>query len=75
LYGIAIFTILVVLLNNHVDEFVFPLSLVFISLSLLTIYSMRSSQLFGYDIQTEYRIFQTTKDNLFWSMANMPKTL
>lgn len=70
LIGISIYTIILFFLRKHLQDYVFPVSLVLISISLLLMYSMRSNHLNGWDVQYEYRVFQLTKAHYYWLPNN-----
>jgi len=72
LITICAFILVVCLSSNNIEENILPLSLFFISLSLLLMYSLRSWHISGWDIQTEYQVFQITKTLGLWSPLNFP---
>ncbi len=70
--GIAIFVFLIAILRNKINEQVFPWAILMMSISLLLMYSLRSWYISGFDIHLEYQMFQSTKENFYWSMSNFP---
>ncbi len=68
--GIAIYVFLIVLLRDKLNGHVFPWSILFTSVSLLLMYSLRSWHILGFDINQEYQTFQLTKEYFHWSMSN-----
>lgn len=70
LLGISLYLILVILFRKHLQDFVFPVSIFLISLTLLLIYSLRVPYLMGWDIQGEYKVFQLTKQNYLWTILS-----
>lgn len=70
LAGIGIYVLAMVFLRRRIEEYVFPIALFMIGLSLLFMFSMRSAYLTGWDIQSEYRVFQLTKQNYYWLPSN-----
>ncbi|MDB5238946.1 MAG: Protein of unknown function rane [Candidatus Parcubacteria bacterium] len=53
-------------------EWVYIWSLYCTSLSLLLMYSLRSSHIFGWDINQEYQVFQATLQHLVWKVSYYP---
>lgn len=70
--GTAIYVFLAVLLKNKLDKNIYIFAILNISLALLLATSLRSNYVFGTDITTEYYMFQLTKENFYWSLANYP---
>jgi uncharacterized membrane protein len=69
---IAVYIILVVLFRDKLNKNVFPWAILFSSISLLLMYSMRSWYVSGHDILTELRVFELTKNKFYWSALNLP---
>ncbi|MGA3292207.1 MAG: DUF2206 domain-containing protein [Candidatus Microgenomates bacterium] len=67
--GIVIYIILIVFFRNKLNECVYPWSILFISLSLLLSWWLRSWYVSGVDTNVEYHIFQVIKENKYWSMS------
>ncbi len=72
LFGISLYVIALVYKSDSVQEWVYFSALYCIGLSLLLMYSLRSSHILGWDINLEYQVFQTTLKNLVWKMAYYP---
>lgn len=70
--GIAVFVLLIVLFRNKLNEHVFPYSILFISIALLLMYSLRSWHIIGWDINQELVVFQTTLFHQKWNMNYFP---
>lgn len=70
--GIAVYTFLLVIFREKINQNIFPFALYCISASLLFSFSLRSGHIIGYDIHEEYRLFQLTKENAHWSMIFSP---
>jgi len=58
---IALGSLITILFSNSIDKNFFPWSLYFYSLSLLLLLSLRSLYVSGWDIQSEFGVFQMTK--------------
>jgi uncharacterized membrane protein len=72
LFAIALYVLVLIICRRRVDGWVYVSALYFISLSLLLMYSLRSSHIFGWDINLEYQVFQMTLQNLRWKMSYYP---
>lgn len=72
LFGIALYIIALVFWGRSVQGWVYMVALYLITLSLLLMYSLRSTHIIGWDINLEYRVFQTTLRHLVWSMSYYP---
>lgn len=70
LFGISLHLLILLLIRKHLQNFVFPLCIYLIGLSLLLMYSIRTPNLMGWDIQTEYKVFQITKSQFEWTVLN-----
>lgn len=70
--GIAIYVVSVVTLGKKINKSIYPWAILMIGISLLLMFSLRSRHIIGYDIHQEYLMFQTTKENFFWTMQNFP---
>lgn len=68
--GIAIYIPLLTILRKKINEKIYPLIILAISVSLLLSYSLRSWHILGWDINEEFKMFQLTKQNLQWTSAN-----
>lgn len=67
--GIGLYVLLLTILNKRISSSLFPYSLYFMSLSIIFTTSLRGWSITGHDIQTEYYVFQLTKDHFYWNMA------
>ena len=70
LIGIVIYTLQLILFRKYIHDSVFPISIFFIGLSLLWMYSWRTPFLMGWDIQTEYKVYLLTKEQYQWTVLN-----
>ncbi|MHB1376982.1 MAG: DUF2206 domain-containing protein, partial [Candidatus Humimicrobiaceae bacterium] len=61
-----------VFFRKKISENVYPWAIVIISLAMLLATSLRSWDISGHDIITEYKMFLLTKENFYWSMSNAP---
>ncbi|MFH1307308.1 MAG: hypothetical protein ABIH72_00470, partial [archaeon] len=68
--SIAVYVFLVVLLSDKLNENVFPWALLMIGVSLLLMFSMRSSYVFGFDIHHELSILNQTVGSQKWNFSN-----
>ena len=55
--------------NQKFSKRLYPVVIFLISLSLLLIYMLRFPHIHGRDVHTEYYLFQTTLNNLHWSIV------
>lgn len=69
--GIAVYVLLVVPLRGKLNEHIFPWSILFISVSLLLMYSLRSWHITGWDINQEFQVFQNTKTINYWNLSSL----
>src|SRR3990170_6951178 len=67
--GVALYVPLVVTFRKKLNSNILPLSLFFISISLLFMTSLRGWYITGHDIKQEYYVFQLTKSNYRWSIS------
>lgn len=67
---VGIYILFIVLLRDKINQFVFPWSLLMISLATVFLLSLRSWFISGFDISQEYRLFQLTKYLGIWNYAN-----
>jgi len=58
-----------VLRQKHLPKNMFPIVLFVLSLSSVWSYSLRSNYVFGWDIQSEFRVFQTTLSSGRWILG------
>jgi len=68
LFLIAICVVFVCFFNQKFPKRLYPLVIFLISISLLLLPSLRSNRIIGVDTHIEYYFFQTTLNNLHWSM-------
>ena len=66
LFLIPVYVIFISFSNRRVPEKVYPATIFLISISLLLMYSLRSSHIIDGDTHREFFIFLTTLDNLRW---------
>ena len=66
LFLIPIYVVSVCVFNQEFSKRIYPVVIFLISISLLSMVSLRSNYLIGVDTHTEYYYFQTTLDNLYW---------
>lgn len=65
---IFIYILLLGILHKHLNRSIYPYSIFMIGLTVLLNISLRSWHINGTDILTEYRMFQQTYQNSFWSI-------
>ena len=70
--GIATYVFMLVFFRKKLNENVYPWAIMIISLAMLLATSLRSWNISGHDIITEYQMFLLTKENFHWSMSNAP---
>lgn len=70
LIGVGIYAAILIYYGERLDPNVIPTALFFISVALLFMTSLRGWFTTGHDIQKEYRVFELTKSNGFWAIAN-----
>ena len=68
LFLIPIYVIFACIFNQKFPERMYPVVIFLISISLLLLWSLRSNHLIGIDTHLEYYFFQTTLNNMFWSV-------
>jgi len=68
LFLIPAYTIFVCFFNQKFPKRLYPVVIVLTSISLLLLLSLRSNHITGIDTHIEYYFFQTTLNNLQWSM-------
>lgn len=69
---IAVYSLVLMLWNRELPDWVYISAIYLTSLSLLLMYSMRSGHIVGWDIHEEYQVFQKTLENLRWKMSYYP---
>ena len=72
LFSIGVYTLLVSIFMKKLEQFHFEMPIYLTAISLLFMFSLRSSYIIGWDIYSEYRVFMVTESSQFWSMANYP---
>lgn len=72
LFSIAFYVLLVTIFTKKLEQFHFEIPLYLIAISVLFMFSLRSSYIIGWDIYTEYKVFLITETHQLWSMANYP---
>ena len=70
--GIAVYVLVLIFFRDELNKNVYPWAILLISLAMLLSTSLRSWNISGHDIITEYQMFQLTKENLYWSMSYFP---
>ena len=68
LFLIPIYVAFVCFFNQKFSKRLYPVVIFLISISLLLLMSLRSNHIIGVDIHREYYYFQTTLNNLHWSV-------
>jgi uncharacterized membrane protein len=68
LFLIPIYVAFVCFFNQKFSKRLYPVVIFLISISLLLLLSLRSNHIIGMDVHSEYYFFQTTLDNLHWSV-------
>ena len=68
LFLIPAYVAFVCLFNQRFPKRLYPVVIFSISISLLLLMALRSNHIIGSDIHLEYYFFQTTTDNLHWSV-------
>jgi len=69
LFLIPIYVASVCFCNHKFPKRLYPVVIFLIGISLLLLMSLRSNHIIGVDIHTEYYYFQTTLNNLHWSVV------
>ena len=68
LFLIPAYVIFICFFNQKFPKRIYPVVIFSISISLLLLMALRSNHLIGVDTHLEYYFFQTTLDNLHWSV-------
>ena len=68
LFLIPTYVIFVCFFNHKFSKRLYPVVIFLISISLLFLLSLRSNHIIGIDTHSEYYFFQTTLNNLHWSI-------
>ncbi len=68
--SIAVYVLLLVIFRKHLNENIWPWTILMISISILLSWWLRSWFISGVDSNLEYFVFQITKQKLFWSINN-----
>jgi uncharacterized membrane protein len=66
--GVAVYSIALIRMREHLPASVFPWSLFFICLAVLLSSSLRGWLLSGHDILREFAVYELTRDNLQWGI-------
>ena len=72
LFSIAVYALLVTIFTKRLETFSFEIPIYLIAISLLFMFSLRSSYIIGWDVYGEYKVFVLTESHQLWSMANYP---
>jgi uncharacterized membrane protein len=67
--AIALYTLLLVLLQKKIPVNLYPYAIFFIGLALLFTTSLRSWYITGHDIEQEFYVFELTNTHHLWNMA------
>ena len=70
LFSIALYTFVVAVFWKNLGDFHFEMPIYLIAISLLFMFSLRSSYIIGWDVYQEYKVFWLTESHQMWSMAN-----
>ena len=68
LFLIPIYVVFVCIFNQKFSNRLYPVVIFLISISLLLLMALRSNHILGSDTHSEYYLFQTTLNNLHWSV-------
>jgi len=68
LFAISIYVLFVIILHKELKEFHLELPIYLIAVSLLLMFSLRSSYIIGWDIYQEYKVFLLTNAHQLWNM-------
>ena len=68
LFLIPVYVIVIAILHQKVPKRIYPTTLFTIAISLLLMLSLRSNHILGMDSHAEYYFFQTTFNNLHWTI-------
>jgi uncharacterized membrane protein/GT2 family glycosyltransferase len=55
--------------QKHLPKYVFPLTIFIVSIASIWSYSLRSNYVFGWDIQQEFQVFQSTLSSGKWAIG------
>jgi uncharacterized membrane protein len=69
LFLIPIYVVFVCFFNHKFPKKLYPVVIFLISISLLLLMALRSNHIIGVDTHDEYYFFQTTLNNLHWSIS------
>lgn len=72
LFGVAIYIVVISIWKKDLPQWVYASAIYSITLALLLMYSLRSNNIIGWDINAEYQVFQMTLRNLVWKMSYYP---
>jgi len=68
LFLIPAYCVFLAIVNKHIPRRILPVIILFIGISLALITGLRSNHLIGFDIHTEFSIFQSTIDSGRWQI-------
>jgi len=68
LFLVPIYVVSICIFNQKFPKRLYPIVIYLISISLLFLMALRSNHIIGMDAHSEYYFFQTTLDNLHWSV-------
>ena len=68
LFLIAAYVVSICFLNRKFPKRLYPVVIFLISTSLVLMFALRSNHIIGMDRHSEYYFFQTTLNNLYWSI-------
>lgn len=66
----AAYIMLITKFKKKISNFIYPLTLFLISLSVLLMLSLRSWYIAGFDVSIEYEVFKITQQYMHWAMSN-----
>lgn len=72
LFSIAVYAFLVTIFTKRLGKISYEIPIYLIAISLLFMFSLRSSYIIGWDVNLEYKVFLLTEMHQLWSMANYP---
>ncbi len=72
LFSIDVYILICSIFVKHLEEFHYEIPIYLIAVSLLFMFSLRSSYIIGWDGFLEYKVFWLTESRQFWSIENYP---
>lgn len=65
---IIIYITSICIFNQAISDRLYPVIIYFISISIISLVALRFNHIIGDDVHSEYYVFQTTLDNLYWTV-------